>query len=279
MVTDIAGEISCANDVAVDFKTGNAYVTNCRGNFLWSVTEEGTPSVFVKHENFTSQPSLFDEAPWCSFNGIVYDQRNYLLAVQTNSGALFRIGVGDRSVHLVSMKEKLPGADGMVLRDDDALVVVSQEKVWLVRSASNWMDANVVDVLPLNASNYATGAAKKRGATFIVNAHLPDMFANRTREEFEVREIEFPTEDRDDVHPLWLLLLIVLVVGIISLWRLKMGHFYEQYRRKRSWSSPSDGLRPIFKIQQVNQEFNLFSAMASVLSRLGCNILDLCIIM
>jgi len=193
------------------------------------VTKEGTPSVFVKHESFTSQPSLFAEAPWCGFNGIVYDQRRYLLAVQTNSGALFRIGAGDQSVHLVRMNENLVGADGMVLRDDGALVVVSQEKVWLLRPSSDWMTAHIVDTVTLNASNYATGAAIMRGATFIVHAHLSDLFANRTREEFEVQEIQFPSEVRG-LHPVWLLAIVVLVVGVVSLWRLKMDQFY---RRKK----------------------------------------------
>ncbi|KAG0562889.1 hypothetical protein KC19_9G180000 [Ceratodon purpureus] len=230
----VEGELSCANDVAVDFNTGIAYVTNCRGSFLWKVTVEGTPSVFVKDESFTSQPSLFDEAPWCSFNGIVHDQNKYLLAVQTNSGALFRVDVDDRSVHLVAMEERLPGADGMVLRDDGALVIVSSRKVWLVRSTSNWIDANVVDAIPLNPSDYSTGAALKGRSTFIVHAHLPDMFANRTREEFELQEIKFPSEVPDNNHPTLLIVLVVLVVVIVLLWRLKMGKLYDQNLRKRA---------------------------------------------
>lgn len=238
--TWIAGEKSCANDVAVDSTSGNVYVTNCAGNFLWKVSRDGTPSVFVKHENFTSQPispllAESSEWSWAGFNGIVYEPRkSYLLVVQTNTGAMFRVGVEDQSVHVVIMKEKLPWADGMALREDGTLVVVSKEKVWLVGSASNWMAANVVDAVPLNASEYTTAAAMKKRSTFIVHTHLPDLYANRTREEFEVREIEFPAEVSEN-HPVWLIVLIVLIVVVVSLWRFQVGYLYQQYRRKRAW--------------------------------------------
>ncbi|KAG0558892.1 hypothetical protein KC19_10G062700 [Ceratodon purpureus] len=191
------GEKSVANDVAVDAKSGDVYVTNTMGNFLWKVMKDGTPSVFVKHESFTTQPisPLVGESSqwsWAGFNGIVYEpRRKYLLVVQTNSGALFRVRVEDQSVHVVLMKEKLPWADGMALRDDGTLVVVSKEKAWLLGSASDWMAANVVDTVSLDPSDYTTAVAMKKRKTFIVYTYLPDMDAKREREEFEIREIEF----------------------------------------------------------------------------------------
>jgi DNA-binding beta-propeller fold protein YncE len=231
------GEKSCANDVAVDSTSGDVYVTNCVGNFLWKVTTDGSPSVFVKHENFTSQPIsplLADSAwSWVGFNGIVYLPQKYLLVVQTNTGALFRVGVQDRSVHVVLMKEKLPWADGLVLREDGTLVVVSKEKVWLVGSASDWMAANVVDVVPLNAADYTTAAAMKKRATFVVHTHLQEIYDNQTREEFEVREIEFPAEFVEN-DPWWLIVLIVVIVVGVSLWRFQVAYVYQQYRRKNA---------------------------------------------
>lgn len=231
MVTGIAGEKFCPNDLAVNFKTGDVYVTNAFGNFLWKVTKDGTPSVFVKNETF-SQPIVVDNLQEWGLNGIVYEPRKYLLAVQTNSGALFRVGVEDRSVHKVIMKENFPMADGMVLREDGTLVVVSAKKVWLVGSASNWAAANVVDTVPLNVSDGVTAAAMKKGSTFILHSYLYQMFAKQSREEFEIREIEFPAEVVQS-DPVWLIILIVVVVVVVSLWRFQMGHFYEQYRRKR----------------------------------------------
>lgn len=209
------------------------------GNFLWKVTKDGTPSVFVKHENFTTQPisplvGESSEWSWAGFNGVVYEPwHKYILVVQTNSGALFRVGVEDLCVHVVLMKEKLPWADGMALREDGTLVVVSKEKVWLVGSASDWMAANVVDTVPLNASDYTTAVAMKKRKTFIVHTYLPDLYAKREREEFEVREIEFPAEHFDN-DPAWLIVLLVLIVVAVSLWRFQVAYFYKEYRRKRA---------------------------------------------
>lgn len=223
--------------MAVDSRSGDVFVTNCAGNFLWKVTRDGTPSVFVKHENFTSQVTSplveSSEWSWVGFNGIVYEpHKHILLVVQTNSGALFRVGVADQSVHVVIMKNRLPWADGMALREDGTLVVVSKDKVWLVGSASGWMAANVVDAVPLNASDWTTAVAMRDQATFIVHSHLPDLYAHGNRDEFEVREVEFPAEA--DSHPGWLVAQIVVVVVVVSLWRFQVGHFYQQYRRKRA---------------------------------------------
>ena len=225
--------------MAVDTKSGDVYVTNTMGNFLWKVTKYGTPSVFVKHENFTTQPihplvGDSSEWSWAGFNGIVYDPwKECLLVAQTNSGALFRVDVDDQSVHVVIMRERLPWADGMALREDGTLVVVSKDKVWLVGSASGWMAANVVDTVPLNSSDYTTGVAMKKSSAFILHTYLPDLYAKRAREEFEVREIEFPAEHPDN-DPAWLIVLLVVIVVAVSLWRFQVAYFYKEYRRKRA---------------------------------------------
>ena len=220
------------NDIAVNVKTGDIYVTNSFGNFLWKVTKDGIPSVFVKHVNFTSQPVIVEGFEHVGFNGIVFAGK-YVLAVQMNSGALFRVGVEDQSVRKVITKEKFPQADGMVLREDGNLVVVSMEKIWLVESTSRWVAAKVVDTLQLNASDVTTAAAVKKKSTFVLHSHLMDRMTGQSREEFEIQEVEFPSDSAQS-DPLWVIALIVLVVVVVTLWRFKMGHIYEQHKRKKT---------------------------------------------
>jgi hypothetical protein len=225
-------EMQCANDVAVDTE-GNVYVTNCKANFLWKVTKDGNPSVFVKDVEFTSQPIIVDSPPiavTCGLNGIVFHKNGYLLVAQTNSGALFRVTLNPKTVHLVTMEDKLPMADGMALREDGTLVVVSTTIVWLLRSTSNWMTAEILDTVSLNSSDFITSVTVKRDSVYV----LPSFLSHTSpRETFELREIVFPTEAGDN-DPLWLIGLLLLAVFVVAMWRLQMGNFYTQFKRKRA---------------------------------------------
>jgi len=89
------------------------------------------------------------------------------------------------------------------------------------------MAANVVDDVPLNASDYIIAAAMKKRSTFIVHTNLPDLYADQTKDESEVREIEFSTEVFEN-HSVWLIVLIVLIV-VVSLWRFHVGFLYQKY--------------------------------------------------
>ena len=231
-----AGEKSCAHDVAVDHM-GNAYVTNCRSNFIWKVTQDGMPSVFLQHANFTSQPTLVDSSmSWCGLTGIVYHNQGYLLASHASSGALFRITldkVDDETLHVVLMKEKLPGAISIGLREDGTLVVVAREKVWLVGSASNWMAANAVDTVPLNSSDHVTAVTSTKSTTFILPSYISEKLQGLSRQNFEVRKLVFPAEIHSN-DPVWLIVTIVVIVVVVTLWRFQMVYLYKQYRKKRT---------------------------------------------
>lgn len=227
----ITAEMQCANDVAVDTE-GNVYVTNCRANFLWKVTKDGNPSVFVKNAEFTSQPIIVDIpiGVICGLNGIVFHKNGYLLVSQTNSGALFRVTLNPKTVHLVTMEGKLPLADGMALRGDGTLVVVSMAKAWLLRTTSDWMTAEILDTVLLNSSDFITSVTVKRDSLYVLPSFLSE---TSPRDTFELHEIVFPTEASDD-DPLWLIGLLILAVLVVAMWRLQMGNFYTQFKRKRA---------------------------------------------
>ncbi|KAA8532578.1 hypothetical protein F0562_032606 [Nyssa sinensis] len=125
-----------ANDIAVDFSS-NAYITNSASNFIWKVNLEGEPSVFSKSPVFTSHP-VDHTAPYsfCSVNGIVYINNGYLLVVQTNTGKMFKVNTDDGTAKTVLLNKDLPLADGVAVRSDGVMVVVSQHKLYFVKSDS-----------------------------------------------------------------------------------------------------------------------------------------------
>jgi hypothetical protein len=228
------GEKTLANDVAID-AMGNAYVTNSFGNYVWRVTKDGTAAVYAEDTILTTQPVVVNTSTdFYGLNGIVYHKNGFLLVVQTNSGALFKIDLNDAKVHNVIMRESLPSADGLVLRGDGTLVVVTREKVLLLGSASGWQAANVVGAVVLNSSDFVTSAAMRTSTrTYILPSYSSEIWGGMSRTNFEVREIQFSEEWQEDT-PIWLIVVIVVAVLVVTAWRFQMAYFYKQYRRKRA---------------------------------------------
>eukprot|EP00249_Psilotum_nudum_P013664 c24447_g1_i1 orf=359-1501(+) len=240
---DREGMKSGPNDVAVD-PSGNAYVTDSVANFVWKVTPEGVASVFAESPLFSPHPIIAIDPPAvvCGLNGIVVVGGQFLLVVQTNSGKLFKVGLEDANVQVVDMKSPLTAADGLALRKDGTLVVVSTDFVWKVKGQNGWESAEIIDEVPLDRSlNATTAALRGDDRTFIIHSHFqdtwtyyfegPEALPGGLRKDFSVQEIYFPNDS--DNNPLWLLLIPVMFLVLAAGWKFQMSQFFKQYRRKR----------------------------------------------
>jgi len=113
------------NDLVVTSR-GDVYVTDSFRPTLWHVTREqvkagsGTPQALDVSSGIT-----FGEG--FNLNGIVAKSRHKLVVVQSNTGKLYRIDLGNRGTAIDDIDEvrgvSVPGGDGMLL-DDGKLVVV-----------------------------------------------------------------------------------------------------------------------------------------------------------
>lgn len=224
------------NDVTVD-PSGNAYVTDSTHNILWKVTPEGEVSVFTDSPVLKSQPVVAVESPAARFglNGaVVTEQGKALLAVQTNTGKLFKVSlVGDaREVEVVEMDKLLVAADGLAIRQDGTVVVVSTESLWALTSKDGWKSAHVIHEIPFDRSlNTTTVALRGSGdRIFVIQTHFHDLsrFAKERmtilpgggfREEFSVQEIQLVVTDSDESFR-WMLLIPVMAMVL----------FYGSYR-------------------------------------------------
>ena len=59
-------------------------------------------------------------------NGIAFDGKDNILAVNTETGKLFRVALGDASIHEVALERPLAGPDGIRKLGDGKFVVVEQ---------------------------------------------------------------------------------------------------------------------------------------------------------
>ncbi|CAM6082621.1 unnamed protein product [Calypogeia fissa] len=225
-------KIFVANDVAVD-DDGNAYVTNSRGYSIWKVTPEGVKSVFID-----SVPQLpiaveMEFQKMVTLNGIVhYD--GYILFSQTNSGALFRVKLADKEVRAVKIKDGtvMPGADGMALRPDGSLVVVSMHTAYLLSSRDSWGSATVLDKVLLDSADFSSSATLvNESRVFTIHQHYFERLKGVTLDSFKILEIDFPSDLHDS--PLWLLVIVGIFAALVLAWKFQLSQFNKEYTKKR----------------------------------------------
>jgi sugar lactone lactonase YvrE len=130
------------NDVTVDW-AGNAYVSDPGSDSVFRVDLAGQVSVQVK------DPKLGD--PQFGLNGIAWHPAGYLLGIRYWDGKLMRISLRDSRVDEVRLDKPLVGGDGIALRPDGSLIVVTnhlgvpggEDAVTVLRPNGLWTSATV----------------------------------------------------------------------------------------------------------------------------------------
>ncbi|HEX6356809.1 SMP-30/gluconolactonase/LRE family protein [Actinophytocola sp.] len=110
---DLSGPNHAANDVALD-PAGNAYVTDSSAGVVYKVDTSGYATMLSTDSRL---------GPSIGANGIVWHPNGYLLINNYTTGKLFRLQGGQLTE--LRLTNPLYGADGMVLRHDGTLIVVT----------------------------------------------------------------------------------------------------------------------------------------------------------
>jgi sugar lactone lactonase YvrE len=174
-----------ANDLALDW-AGNAYVSDPASDRIYRVTPEGQASVLIQDPRLGS-PSI-------GLNGIVWHPAGFLLAVRYDTGALLRIPLRDPSrITEVRLDRPLIGGDGMALRPDGTLVVVTnklgapgQDAVTLLNGGLWFSEAREVrrETWPVEAP---TTVAVTPHGSYAVSGRLPELLGGSISDEFDLR--------------------------------------------------------------------------------------------
>ncbi|MDQ2795348.1 MAG: SMP-30/gluconolactonase/LRE family protein, partial [Bacteroidota bacterium] len=118
-----------ANDIAVD-KDGNAYITDSMSPIIYKVDAQGTATVFLENAQLSGGTGF-------GLNGIVYHPDGYLLTAKTSDGTLFKVPLANPAgFTTVAKTQSLMGADGLLLTDNNTLLVVSGSQSTVFRMAS-----------------------------------------------------------------------------------------------------------------------------------------------
>lgn len=182
-LVDLSGEGHAANDVALD-PAGNAYVTDTGAGAVYRVDLAGHVTTLVSDPRLRPSPGA---------NGIVWHPRGYLVVANYTTGMLYRLSGG----HLTELRMARPlaGADGMVLRRDGTLVVVTNrltnlpgatvavhELVLVGNAAVRLRTTPWPDMAPTTAVETPYG-------TYVVDGRIDRFIAGGTADDFVLRRL------------------------------------------------------------------------------------------
>ncbi|XP_057445426.1 uncharacterized protein LOC130737626 [Lotus japonicus] len=225
-----------ANDVAVG-PNGDAYVTNAAHNFIWKVNTNGEASIFSNSSRFTEFPVDRDSPySFCGLNGIAYvSGGGYLLVDQSNTGKLFKVNADDGTARAVLLNENLKGADGVAVRRDGVVLVVSPEvnKLWFLKSNDGWGVGVVFDQIDLDEEGFPTTVVSRerdRSTYVLYGNFIEGVSGNSVREGFRIEEVRSPKEGEGE--NVWMYVMIGFGLAYFLYWRFQMGQLVKNMDKK-----------------------------------------------
>ncbi|HYQ63648.1 SMP-30/gluconolactonase/LRE family protein [Actinophytocola sp.] len=181
-LVDLSGEGHAVNDVVLD-PAGNAYVTDTGAGAVYRVDLAGHATTLVSDPRLTPSPGA---------NGIVWHPGGYPVVANYTTGKLYRLSRG----HLTELRAPaLVGADGMVLRRDGTLVVVTNTLTALPASVVAVHELKLVGdrVVPLRTTPWPdaapTTAADTPYGVYVVDGHIDRFIAGATASDFVLRRL------------------------------------------------------------------------------------------
>lgn len=177
-----------ANDLALD-PAGNAYVTDPLSDTLYKIDVHGRASVLLRDPRLSSAG--------IGMNGIVWHPRGHLLAVNYASGQLWRIPLHrPETLTEVQLPEPLIGGDGMDLRPDGSLAVVTNKlaapgrtAVRVLRSTDHWRTAQVTQRTEPWADPEPTTIARTPHGSYVLDGRLGALLSGAFADTFTLRRV------------------------------------------------------------------------------------------
>lgn len=159
------------NDIAFDEK-GNAYITDSFADVVYKVDTSGKATVFSQNELLKSA----GVGP----NGIGFNPAGYLIVDNNGKGCLVKIDIKNPSLATkVAVDQFFPGADGLLLNDNNTLTLVQNggvNKIFRLKTTDNWATAKVIETTSIeDRFAFPSTAAMAGTETWIMNANFSEI--------------------------------------------------------------------------------------------------------
>ena len=174
-----------ANDLDFDSQ-GNAYVTNSASPIIYKINKKGAASIFATSDNWKKEGF--------NLNGIVFHPNGYLIAVQSNTGELFKIELKNPKIITKITTDLFLGGDGLILNGKNELVVISNSKkeAYKINTMDNFTTAKVSKTTATEM-NFPTTGVFVNNKYFVLNAKLNEIFTPNSvkTSNFLIQEMKF----------------------------------------------------------------------------------------
>ncbi|KAJ6746848.1 NHL DOMAIN PROTEIN [Salix koriyanagi] len=151
---------------------------------------------------------------------------------KTNTGKLFKVDADDGTARNVLLNEDLLEGDGIAIRGDGVVLVVSNKKLWFLKSDDSWGEGVVYDKIDLDGERYPTSVVVGReGRAYVLYGCLMEGLSGKGgRELFDVEEVRSEKESEDE--KIWMYVLIGLGLTIFLIWRFQMKQLIRNMDKK-----------------------------------------------
>ncbi|KAG6396720.1 hypothetical protein SASPL_142876 [Salvia splendens] len=225
---DLLPSAVAANDVAADY-SGNAYVTDSASNVIFKVTEQGEASILSTSKLF--KPDAVDGSRDCGLNGVVYSTKGYLLVTQSNTGKLFKVFTDDGSARRVILNKHLRAPDGIAVRRDGVVLVVSKHKLYFIKSDDSWSQGAVFDETALEEEKHASAVAVGADSrVYVLYGNVDEGMMGK--DEFSIVEVESEAEGKEE--NVWIFVLVGLGFAYFLFWRFQMRQLVHNMDKKHA---------------------------------------------
>ncbi|KAL7170880.1 hypothetical protein ACSBR2_035688 [Camellia fascicularis] len=145
---------------------------------------------------------------------------------------MFKVNADDGTARTVALDKDLTAADGIAVRRDGVVVVVSQHKAYFIKSESGWAEGVVFGETALEAERFATSVAIGRDErVYVLYGHVDEgISGNWSRDVFGIAEIESEKESKQD--SVWMYVLIGLGLAYFCFWRFQMRQLVTNMNKK-----------------------------------------------
>ena len=165
-----------ANDLTIDNK-GNIFITDSFSPVIYRVDTAGKATVFSQSDWFASAG--------VGLNGICWHPGDFLLVANNGNGNLLKVDVKEPARILkIKTDQFFPGADGLLLEDQNNLLLVQNKgvnKVFKLTTADNWQNATVVaSTQSKDMLSFPSTITKAGNQVWVMNSKLHELSDSAT---------------------------------------------------------------------------------------------------